>query len=712
MLRKLQWVVLLAIAALLALPAAAQEATARVRFVNVIPGASSLDVYVDGLRAVAGLEYGAASLYIPITEGVHTITATQADVTTALWQQDVTLNPSTAVTMIASSTDPLGFQPFQDDLNPLPLGKTRVTAVHAIAGGPTVDITLADGRALIPGLQYNTPYGTLDVPAAVYEIAVIPAGETLESAIIPVTPVALNSGTSTMVVAFGTPVEPGVLVLSAATNAEDSDAGNRRFVHAVEGAPAVDVYVNDTLIAPSLEFGRSTAFIALPAGEHSASVRLTGETTDLASQEFSVDADSYATLAVLGNAEELAIASLEDDVSAASPTQAVVAVSNQLADGAVSVSFAGDTIIDAVSVSDSAGAAVAPSLGELSLTTDTGATIGGGEAVLYGGVYYAWLAFNGEGGPQAISLPAESIAMSIESAPGDARLATAVPTEAPTTAPAEATPLPAETVAAAPTEAAVQPTAAPAVDAGPTTGVTARVLTDPGVNIHLRQFPSSQALSLILIPSGTVLQVQGRPGEFVFPAGVTVTPDPSATPFVDPATVLTEEDTDLDPAATWLFVTYNTPDGGSFTGWVNALYLAVTDENGEPQVLAQLPLIPGNRAGQPNTAFVPTPIPTIQFEDQVVATVDQLAPGANLHLRRNPSTAAESLALIPAGTQLVVNGRLDTGEWYQVEYEGISGWISATYVSLTLNGRTLDPTTVPVLATPTPTPTVEPTAAA
>jgi len=239
----------------------------------------------------------------------------------------------------------------------------------------------------------------------------------------------------------------------------------------------------------------------------------------------------------------------------------------------------------------------------------------------------------------------------------------------------------------------------------------ARVNTNPGANVHMRQFPNSEALSLALIPSGSTLEVLGRPGAPAFPVGVTVTPDPSATPFVDPATQL-EAGADLDPATTWLFVQFNAPDGGTITGWANALYLIVTAPDGRTQRLADLPVIPENRAGQVNSNFELTPVPTTPFENTVVATIDRLSPGANLHLRRTPSASSESLALIPAGTQLPVSGRLDTGEWYQVEYNGQTGWISAAYVSLSFNGSAFEPERVPVLATPTPTPTVEPTQAA
>lgn len=693
------FVILLA-ALLLAVPTLAQSgADSSVRFVNVIPGAASLDVYVDGLLSVAGLDYGSSSLYIPIASGAHSVAVTQSGVTTTLWQQNVDLQAGTAVTMIASSSNPLGFTAFQEDLNPLPIGSARLTAVHAIAGGPGADVTLADGRAVLPSLQYNIPAGTLDVPAARYDIAVVPQGATIENAIIPVTPLKLNSGTSYMVLAYGTAAQPGVLVLSAAAGADADTPGFVRLTHGIPAAGAVDVYLNDALIAPSLSYGDSTAFVAYASGEGAVSVHAAGTDTVLLSGTLVVTAGQYIDYLVVGSPEAPALQAVTADIAQITPQQALLQVVNTLADGSISVSTASQAGVANVAGGATGSAVLSPEASNWTATVDSLSAPLDVRGPVNGGVLYTVAAVAGDGGPQVLALPPVSIAMNIESAPGDARLA---PASAPAEQPAAPTASAAE---AQPTAPAPVATTAPAAVAGP----TAVVLTDPGVNIHLRQYPSSQAFSLTLVPSGTLLQVVGRPGAPTPPPGVTVTPDPLATPYVDPASALPEGQDDLDPGSTWLFVNFIAPDGGVITGWANASYLTVTDAKGKPQRLADLPTVPQNRAGEVDSGFV-APAPTAApFEDVIVATIDQLSAGSNLHLRRYPSAAAESLMLIPAGTQLVIEGRIDTGEWYQVTYQGVTGWIASAYVSLTFNDRRFDPAGVPVLATPTPTPSPTPT---
>ncbi len=703
----------LLIALVLVVPAAAQTDSdvAQARFLHALPGAGPVDVYVDGQLTLSGLAFGAPSLYVQMPAGEHAITVTQTGVTTPLWQQVITPAAGQSLTLIVSSTDPLEFTVFQDDLAPMPLGTARITGIHAIAGGPAVDVVLADGRSVIPGLQYNTPYGTLDVPTGVYELAVVPQGETIESALIPVTPLALDSNTSYSIVAYGTPSLPNILVLASPAQPVATSSG-LRIVHGVADGPAVDVYLNDVLVAPALEFTDSTVVMPIPAGDYEASLLPAGEAdgTPVATSSLTLDSGVALTVVAVSTVEGVTFQAAPAELATPTAEIAVVELISASVDVATIEQTDGSQVVtaDANEIAASAVNATSESLNVLS----DGANLLTIPGPIYGGAYYTVVVADSGDGAVAFALPPLSIATTIGSAPGEQTVATSLvgeatpaPTEAPAAQPTEAAASqPTEAPAAQPTEAAAQPTAAPAASVP-----TARVLTDPGVNVHLRQFPSSAALSLALLPSGTPVDVLGRPGEPTFPPDVTATP--TGTPFVDPATLLTDPADDLDPAETWLFVELVAPDGGTVNGWINALFLTTPELNGRPVRLADLPLVPANTAGQYNSSFVPTPVPTQPFENQVVATIDQLNPGSNLHLRRNPTSESESLALIPAGTQLVVEGVNDTGEWYQVTYNGTTGWISNTYVSLTLNGRPYDPAGLQVLATPTPTQTPVPTAA-
>src|SRR5262249_45329011 len=124
------------------------------------------------------------------------------------------------------------------------------------------------------------------------------------------------------------------------------------------------------------------------------------------------------------------------------------------------------------------------------------------------------------------------------------------------------------------------------------------------------------------------------------------------TPEADPVTLL-QAGEDLDPRFTWLNVTYNTPDGGTITAWVNAVYVSVRDPQGRSMALRNLPTVPSNRAGvAQNTSIQP---PTAR-QNVTFAVITNVNSDVRVHIRRTPDDAGESLALVPAGTQLTLVG--------------------------------------------------------
>ncbi|MGQ9909270.1 MAG: DUF4397 domain-containing protein [Candidatus Flexifilum sp.] len=709
--RALPIVVLLFSLAVLTVSALAQVdngAVGQVRFVHAIPGAAAIDVYTDGQLTVSGLEFGAASEDIRMPSGERQITVTSAGLTTRLWSQTVSVMPDSALALIASATDPLGFQPFPLDLNPLDLGEARITAVHAINGAPSASLVLANGSEVASGLTYNTPFGTLDVPAGTYEMGLIPAGGSLENPLIAPVPLSFNSGSSYMVIAYGTPVAPRLLLISSSVKSS-ADAGFVRFVHGVPGAPPVSILLNNTVVVPALAFGGSaTDFIALPEGQYALSIRQPGGSDDILQGTLAVARGERITAAALGTLTSFGVQRFTDIITGISAEEGVLGLINALPAGTVSAAFvSGEELIAAVDPGEAASAAVAATTAEITVMvqgerpTDLPLSLPGG---VYGGVYYTAVVLPDEAGlPSLIVLDPISIAESVASAPGDTVLAL----EQPTTAPTEAMPIavlptavPGQEVAggsAAGGSSEVvlsQPTPMPTTTPLPQIPAptprpilpSARVQLDPGANLQLRQYPSSSALSLGLAPSGSLLNVLGRQGEPLPPIGVT--PDPLATPFVDPASLL-QPNQDLDPAVTWLFVEYPTPDGGLIEAWVNALYVAVSSPQGTRQRLADLPTIPANRAGEAVNTAVQSPSGR---QDVVTVTIINLDPGVNLNIRRTIGVDGEALARVPAGTQTLFRGISANGQWVFVRYTApdggqVDGWISATYAQFELNGR-------------------------
>lgn len=674
----------------------AQSGEGRLRFVHAIPGASAIDIYTDGQLTISGLNFGDASTYVHVPAGSHQLTVTQSGATTPLWEQTVSAAAGSATTLVAASASEAQFQVYADDLNPLPLGKARFTAVHAIAGGPEVDLILADGRPVIPGLTAGTPAGTLDVPVFTYDFAVVPAGGSASEPLVTAEPASLDSGTSYTLVIYGTTDTPATLLLSAPTSAE-VESGFVRAVHGVADAPAIDVYLNDTLAISALSFGDATEHIAVPAGTYDVTVRGTGSDAEILTTSVTVTAGQASTIAALGEGEDISAQVFDDDISGVTAEQARISLVNGIpGDATVSATLADGTSLGSDIAFGAAGEAVdiAPSSEAITLTTGDG-SVELPAQTFYGGVYYNVFALD-----NAFVVAPTSLAQGSASAPlaGTTGVVAPPPVVEPTNEPAivEATPEPtaAPEVAVQPTVPPTpEPTIPPQVTAVPV-GPTGRVFNlNPDANLQLRQYPNTGALSLGTVPPATVLVVHGREGA-IEPIPFSATPNaPEDYEFVDPVTLLADPTKDdLAPEQTWLFVTYSTPDGGSINAWANAQYIDVRNPRGERMRLAELPLVAGNTPGEAiDTAVTPPPVPV----NRVAAVVFNLDAGVNLNIRRIPETAGEVLARVPNGTVMEFLGLIESGDWVFVSYappEGgtVTGWVDADYIQYTFNNRPID----------------------
>jgi SH3-like domain-containing protein len=672
----------------------AQSEGSSVRFVHVIPGVEDLDIYVNGTLAVSGLAYGESSTYISVSEGTLNVRATLAGLTSTMWEQPVVVPGGDKLTLVAFSTDPLNFTTYRDDPTPLGLGTGRIIVVYAVAGGSAAQFQV-DGNTVIDDLQAGAAINSIDVPANVYQVQFVPVEG--DDPIVEEAPLKLNSLTTQMMVVYGTSNNAETVTLTSAT-APEGEAGFVRFAHGIADAPAVNIVVDDSLLIPSLEFGETTEHLAIPAGSYSVSVQNAENDEELLSADLDVTANAAQTVAALLDGDAPALGVFVDTIEGVESSQAVVSVINASGEEATVTLSDGTTLAEGLASGEASEAvSVAPTAGTINET----------DVRLYGGVYYnVFVLSNGQ-----IVVAPTSLAQAIDSAPGASEapvLVDADETDEPAagvTQVAQATEEPQVTdeVTAATVEptlpaATEAPTTAPQPTAAPTTAFpTARVVLDPGANLHLRQFPSSTALSLGRVPTGTVLNVNGREGAPVDRDGNVLpleeaTEEQEAVEWVDPVTLLEGEGGDLDPAETWLNVTYNTPDGGTVTAWVNALYLNVDDPRGFNQRLADLPTIPRNQEGVAQNTSMTSPEEPVEIVEAVVTQLDE---GVNLNIRRTADETSEVLARVASGTVLQLIGLGASGDWAFVSYapmEGgtVTGWANREYLRFEFRDAVID----------------------
>ena len=95
--------------------------------------------------------------------------------------------------------------------------------IHASPDAPAVDVAVAGGDVLIPGLEFPNASGPLDVPAGSYDLEVRVAGT--EDVAIDLPGVALDAGTVYDILAIGS-LEDGSLTVLPLTTPADAAVGS------------------------------------------------------------------------------------------------------------------------------------------------------------------------------------------------------------------------------------------------------------------------------------------------------------------------------------------------------------------------------------------------------------------------------------------------------------------------------------------------------
>src|SRR5258707_11324892 len=90
--------------------------------------------------------------------------------------------------------------------------------------------------------------------------------------------------------------------------------GRLRFVHAVPGAPAVDVTIDNQPSVLALDYASNTRYLNLVPGNHAISVMATGTTSAVYKGQVTLAAGQSETAVLQGTANALEMGQYEDDL--------------------------------------------------------------------------------------------------------------------------------------------------------------------------------------------------------------------------------------------------------------------------------------------------------------------------------------------------------------------------------------------------------------
>lgn len=188
---------------------------ARVRVVHASPDAPAVDVYANGTRVLANVEFKGASDYLSVPSGSYTFDIRPAGAAAnspAVLSAKADLASGTDYTVMAvDRLAQIKARLFVDNNAAPAAGKAHVQVVHASPDAPAVDIAVKGGAVLVPSLPFGELKGPLPVDAGTYNLEVRVAGSSTVA--LPLDGVRLEAGKVYTVVAVG--LASGTPALSA-----------------------------------------------------------------------------------------------------------------------------------------------------------------------------------------------------------------------------------------------------------------------------------------------------------------------------------------------------------------------------------------------------------------------------------------------------------------------------------------------------------------
>lgn len=219
-----------------------------------------------------------------------------------------------------------------------------VRVAHFSPDTPAVDV-FVDGEAAIEGLEFPSITDWIELPAGTYSVAVAPAGAGIEEAAIGPADFDLPAGAYITVAAIGSLEGETLTAQVLVEDYSEIAEGNARVsvFHAIEDAPAVDVWANGSAVITELGYpgtlGDNDGFSTLdvPADTYDIQVVPTGATEPVVLDlpDTVLEANTHYFVAAVGtlDAPEVVLAAtsiemMEDDMSMGGDTIVDIAVAD------------------------------------------------------------------------------------------------------------------------------------------------------------------------------------------------------------------------------------------------------------------------------------------------------------------------------------------------------------------------------------------------
>jgi hypothetical protein len=333
-----------------------EENTGNVRVINALVGIGPVDVYVNERVIGASLPPRTATPYLALAPGQYVITVRFAGddalgipiadllldlppgaSKSALVYQQRYAPPGAAASSQLEVAQSGSIMLLDDNRSPLPVGKSRLTAVHVAHGNPqNLSIAYPSRASLLHEIALGQPYGDIDIDAGAYSLTIVDAtspnldrlafigeqvfisGVHYTLVIVPDLQRNPTSGQIPLVPALSD--NPRLFVISAPIE-PPANGIQLRIIHAAPDTAVLDVYVDERLVAPRLNFSQYTPYLGLNTYSHVIDLRRRDAPPDsapLATAQFTIteenESQRHWSLLLLNPNDQLAVAAMEVDV--------------------------------------------------------------------------------------------------------------------------------------------------------------------------------------------------------------------------------------------------------------------------------------------------------------------------------------------------------------------------------------------------------------
>ncbi len=249
----------------------------RLRLVHAMAGVGPVNLAVDGVVIFTNIAYAAATPYVSLAAGQHTLTITLAGATRPLLNQAVTLAGETDHTALAAgATGALSLTLLEDDNARPATGKARLRVVHAAPNAPAVDVANGEDLPFLFGLAAGDASAYAPLDAGLYDLRLQLAG--FKTALATLPPTTLADGRVYTLFLIGQMAQAAETAAPAALQAvlsqDAAPPGRVRFIHAIQGYGALSLLADGVPLFAGVPYtidangSAVTQYAELPPGSH------------------------------------------------------------------------------------------------------------------------------------------------------------------------------------------------------------------------------------------------------------------------------------------------------------------------------------------------------------------------------------------------------------------------------------------------------------